>query len=121
MLLAAAVCALVTFSGPAFLVGVAAAREAAAPAAAPEAAAGGMAPSGVQRGFDVVDYTTGSGSTLERADQAKFPWVKGWISWRKLEPSPGAYAWATGANDLDNILNRAAAYGLQVRGIPVQE
>ncbi|HEV2125564.1 MAG TPA: hypothetical protein VGW38_22660, partial [Chloroflexota bacterium] len=69
---------------------------------------------GSKRGFDVVDYSVGSGATLEKAQQSGFVWVKAWLSWRRMEPSPGTYAWQLGANDLDNILNGAAAYGRRV-------
>jgi beta-galactosidase GanA len=72
----------------------------------------------LQRGFAVADVTAGPGSTLEKIPQAGFGWVQGWISWRRLEPAPGSFAWAAGgandgANDLDNVARGAAAYGLQ--------
>jgi hypothetical protein len=66
-------------------------------------------------GFGVADVTTGRGSTLEKADQAGAGWMLGWVSWRNVEPSRGAFAWQSGAgNDLDNVVNGGSYYGLKV-------
>lgn len=65
-------------------------------------------------GFALADVTTSPGTTLEQARQAGAGWMLGWISWRRHEPSPGAYAWLSGANDFDNILRAASWAGLKV-------
>ena len=66
-------------------------------------------------GLAVADVTTGSGSTLEKADQTGAGWMMGWVSWRSVEPSRGTFAWQSGAgNDLDNVANGGRYYGLKV-------
>lgn len=73
------------------------------------------ASAGFGYGFNVVDWSTGAGSTIALVREAGFGWVKGYVSWARLEPSKGSYAWQGGApNDFDNMLNAAASYGMKL-------
>lgn len=70
------------------------------------------AASGPQAGISVADF---SDRKLELVSAAGFTWVKAWISWARLEPRRGQYAWLESEqNDLDNVLRRVEEHRLKL-------
>jgi polysaccharide biosynthesis protein PslG len=71
-------------------------------------------------GLGIGDVTVHQGSdsdgtTMKLAQELGGGWMMGWVSWSNLEPVEGQFAWNSGANnDLDNVANAGAAYGLKV-------
>jgi polysaccharide biosynthesis protein PslG len=79
-------------------------------------------------GLGIGDVTVHGGrgadkTTMKLAKDLGAGWMMGWVSWQNVEPVQGQFAWDRDMrNDLDNVANAGAAYGLKVlvrlHGIP---